>query len=430
MPFSKNSVLKHRKLTLTAVFTLLVCVTLATFVASAIPAAGMANLSGSMLSGAADLAISLAGDEETFQSHPLSGSFLSVSSLTAKTGDTLTYAVLLHTSGNKEVTADVAIHLPAGLEYVSGGESYSSGTVSWDGVKVPASKDLELTFVAKVTADETGYVVANGEFTANGETLHVQCPVSVEANGEPGKDGVRPVVNSVEIGSSDILTDRDVTINIDASDDNGVVEINVREWAYDGSPFPQWKLVESTGWVNYESSISWTLSANSGVHYVGVWVKDEEGNISLLTTKSLDYANLLISNTELSTFGLTPYLVHLDEGTQVKVEVTATSGNPDLYVWYPEKTAAPDKWSVHSGKATETVSFTAPTTGTYLILVEAINGATYSIDFTVNGGTGDQANAGVSGFTAEPVLSKIGVDPLAAGNSLPYEVHVPMIFRR
>jgi hypothetical protein len=227
-------------------------------------------------------------------------------------------------------------------------------------------------------------------------------------------------VTSVEIAGGDVQTDRDVTLNIAATDNVGVVKMQVQEWVLDrGARPPRWRVVQQSGLIDYQTSLPWTLTDQPGTHYIGVWAQDAAGNYSVLDRGDIDFASLLLPNSSVGQREATPYLVRLEQGQNVSAALTTSAGDADLYVWYPGGFGRPDKRSIVEGQGGDSVSFSAPTTGTYVFMVYGFEAATYSLSITGAGTAGIAADldaetaAKGEGLLAEPLLSVAGVDPLA-----------------
>jgi hypothetical protein len=257
-----------------------------------------------------------------------------------------------------------------------------------------------------------------------------------------GQDIVPPLVTGVTIGTQDVLTDRATTLYIEATDNVGVTQMAVVEWQLATKPYPHWQQVQSSGWLPYQPQLPWTLGAASGTHYVAVWVADAAKNVSPLTLQAVDYASLLLPDETVAEHDYVAYLVHFDANEAVTATLTPSAGDADLYVWYPGSFHLPDQKSTNGGTAVDTITFTTPTSGTYLFLVHGYTAATFDLAITPGGGTavnGSQISSPAAitaptdkadELTAEPVLSWSGINPLGIASTPdgPYTLYLPILF--
>jgi hypothetical protein len=207
---------------------------------------------------------------------------------------------------------------------------------------------------------------------------------------------------------------------------------------------PHWAVAHTSGWVPYQADYPWTLINASGTHYIGVWVADAARNVSRLDHHALDFASLLLPGTSIPKGGLVPYLVHYEASVNVTATLTTLTGDADLYVWYPGNHFLADQRSTLGGTATDVISFTTPTAGTYLFLVYGAAASTYDLGIVPVGGptsmmTGSQTVPASPNtmlgpndeLTTEPVLSQSGLDPLAdvTAPAQPIVLYLPMVVR-
>ncbi len=388
----------------------------------------------------------------------LHGSYKSASQHILRSGEVLTYTVLLHNSGAGDATADVVDELPAEVDYVAGSASDGgvydpgAGTVTWSDVNVPAGGEVSLTFRVTGTAVEAPTAAVNkATITVDDDSFGRWAAVLLVPDWWPDRDHVPPVVHDLTIDDQDVLTTRDVTLHISATDDEGVIQMYLREWQLATDPIPHWELVQSSGWVPYQTDYPWTLGAESGTHFVGVWVSDDADNTSWLSGYGLDFASLLLPDETVPEGGMVPYMVYYDAGVNVTATLDTTSGDADLYVWYPGSFADPDQKSVNPGTDTDEVSFTTPRAGTYLFLVYGYQASTYNLSITPGGGprvnglvvranvgeTGQIASdnqitaSGKTELTSEPVLTWSGLDPMIVTPAWAprFAIYLPVLFK-
>ena len=380
-------------------------------------------------------------------SFKLAGSYKSASQRTLAPGEVLTYTIQLHNSGTAEAIAQVTDQLPAEVSYVSDSATPSAiynegaGTLSWSNVTVPVGSDVSLSFAVTVTAVVTPAVVTNtATISADGDSFERRAWVLLLP--EPlDSDSVPPVVHSLTIDQQDVLTSPTVTLHISATDNVGLRWMYLREWQWARTPWPRWEVVQSSGWVSYQTDYPWTLGAESGTHFVGVWVADGALNTSWLDTRGLDFASLLQPGATVPQFGVVPYMVYYDADVDVGAVLTPTTGNADLYVWYTGGLSRP------IGTATKEVTFTTQSAGTYLFLVHSLLGATYDLSIEPGGGprppAWGMARPHVGGTTqtastevgeADDLIlpfAQSGLDPLGIAEEPagPFVVYLPMVIK-
>jgi uncharacterized repeat protein (TIGR01451 family) len=369
----------------------------------------------------------------------LKGSHKWASRHTAGPDDRFTYTILLHNSGTQSASVDVEDDLPSHVSYVSGsanqGGAYNdgAGTISWNDVSVPAGGEKRLTFdVQAGSVDYPRLVVNKATIRTGDDPFERIAPVLLLPESlDPDFDHVHPWVGDLTIGDRDVLGSRSVTLHISAGDDKGVTEMYVREWQLVTSFPPHWEVVRSSGWVPFQENYPWTLGSESGTHYVGVWVSDHAKNVSWFGGYAMDFASLLLPGESLASKESVPYLVHYEAGVNVTATLAPSSGDADLYVWYPGHHAGVDQKSTKSGTNVDQVSFTTPRDGIYLFLVHAYTATTYDLSITPAGGPraylADAAGVEAAGqpapagevdaqakveLTAEPVLIYSGLDPM------------------
>lgn len=355
----------------------------------------------------------------------LAGSIKYPSQVVLGPGDTVTYTIRLHNSSAVSLTVDVVDPIPADLEYVAGsGGSYTPAdrTVRWDDVVVPAGSSVPLTYqarpagaIARPKPVMNKATIISGSVSLERRAVVVLMPVM------PPRD-VRPPTAQLTIEGADVVTERDVTLRINATDDVGVSRMLIREWQLVTEPVPHWKVITPGSWEEFRSTRPWRLGGTAGTHFIGVWVADEAGNISVLTRSSLDFVSLLLPGETVAFGGVDAYLVAYKAGEQVTARLETVSGDADLYVWYPGNLGWPDGASTLDGAAVDALSFTTPRAGVYLFVVYGAARSTYNLSITPGGGSvADLATTLAAGkpptLTAEPVISQAGIDPLGVAEA-------------
>jgi uncharacterized repeat protein (TIGR01451 family) len=369
----------------------------------------------------------------------LRGSFKLASQFRLAPGQKMTYTINLHNSSTQDVAASVTDPLPAELSYVAGtasnGGVFSNGTLTWSNLTIPAGDDVALTFqvtpavqVARPTTVVNKATITSGDviFERRGSVTLVPQPLN-----RPNRP---PTVESLTIGDTDVVSSRDVTLHIAASAD--AAKMFIREWSLDTTDLPRWRLIQSSGWVPFQSNYSWRLGAASGTHFVGVWVADSAGNVSQLTRRAVDFVSLVTPGTVLQGNAV-PFLVYFGAGVNVSATLKTLAGDADLYAWAPGHGALPDEASTQSGTADDVVTFQTSQAGVYLFLVHGAQLSSYKLSISPAGGS-PSSIAGVriavakpSVFNSEPVLSQAGLDPLniAEAPTPPGTIYLPVVVR-
>ena len=388
--------------------------------------------------------------------HPnLAGSYKMASQRLLAPDDVLTYTIRLINSGNDDALVDVTDPVPTPMSYVTGsaneGGVYDPGTkiLTWNAITVPAASNVSLSFAVTSTVNVTRpmpvmntatiSVTGDGSFRRSAFVLLLPVP--------PNTDVIPPVVHSLTIDDQDVLTNPTVTLHISATDNVGVQWMNLHEWELTTRPLPHWSMVRSTGWITYQPEFQWTLLPDSGTHFMGVWVADAAHNVSHTDRRAIDFASLLLPNETVPLHRVVPYLVYYDAGVNVTATLTPTSGDADLYVWYPHSFFWPDQRSTSPVTMTDVVTFTTPRAGVYLFIVYGHTAATYDLSIEPGGGprvglspdATPDANTPIvyaptpkpDELLLEPVLSQSGVDPLADPSAPTgfYDIYLPIAVR-
>lgn len=373
----------------------------------------------------------------------LLGSYKLPSKVLLLPGENLTYSIVLYNNGTAEATVDVTDPLPPELDYVPGtaseGGEYDEATrtLTWRGVRVAPGSSVTLSYeVTRAVIVRIPTAVVNTSTIRVGDSSF-KCVALIMLM--PGStpddllDVIPPTVQQVRIADRDVLDERSTTLSIVASDDGDISEMYLREWYLETTAFPpRWQVVQSSGWVSYAEEYPWELGPASGTHFVGVWVKDSAGNISLLNPLAIDFASLIGSETDLPRGRAMLYLVSYQADEEVEAILDTVSGDADLYVWYPGSFLAPDHASIEMGTDRDEVSFTTPRAGTYVFVVFGYAESRFNLSISPQGGARAAAAAApANGGDSEPVaprsskappdiaslLTQTGLDPLGSATA-------------
>ena len=96
---------------------------------------------------------------------------------------------------------------------------------------------------------------------------------------------VRPVIDQFTIDTKDVLTSAETILHTKLHEGTMAKWIYIREWHIVQLPNPHWDVAASSGWVEFQPDYPWKLSEQSGLHFVGVWVADENKVVSMLSSK-------------------------------------------------------------------------------------------------------------------------------------------------
>ena len=391
---------------------------------------------------------------------PLAGSFKAASQRYVRDGGKLTFTIYLHNSSSDAVPASVSDALPVGLDYIDGsanaGGTYdvTSRTLTWTDLSVLEDSPQSLTFDVTVnnplaTPAAVTHITNTAEITSGSVTLKRSAEVFVVST--PGGDIFPPEVKSFVIGDRDVYSSPQVTLHTSASDNVGVTSMCFKEWVLATAPMPHWQQVKNCDkWVPFQADYDWTLTSQSGTHFIEVWVADAALNHSHLTRKAIDFASLLLPNTHVDLGDMIPYLVYYPAGVDVSATLTTLTGDAQLHVWHPGNMFAPDHSSPATGGATQTISFTTKWAGVYLFLVRGKQASDFDLSITPGGGAtattvaplGSAAGINMGGQAASPaqagdptynpILPQSGLDPLSVSQDPigPFNyTYLPLIVR-
>jgi uncharacterized repeat protein (TIGR01451 family) len=315
-------------------------------------------------------------------------------------GESLTFTILLYNSSVDTISVDVIDTLPAELTYVADSVSddgvYDAGshTITWaDLEEMPYVSQLLLTFKVESASEISESVEVTNQAnvtTSEGHDYDIEASVTL-IPGSPRDDVEFPVVESIIIDEMDILTNPDVTLHIQASDNIGVEKMKIKEWQVGGDPQQGWVETKTSGWVPFSETYEWTLGAKPGVKFIGVWVADAAENVSHATQEAFDFASYLKPDTtfgvEKDESGMVPYLVYYDEGEKVEAFLDWTSSDDDsafLVYWEPGQyeTAVPSENDEIIIEATDDGIYVF---GVFFTATEP-TGLVYNLDISPGGG--------------------------------------------
>lgn len=226
-----------------------------------------------------------------------------------------------------------------------------------------------------------------------------------------------------------------VTLRVSATDGpggSGVRTVSFVEYEF-RQEAGRWVPVQQSSWFGYASTPSyypWTVVSGGGLKMIQAWFIDRAGNLSHFPgTDWIDYIPPL-NRVEAGQWRM--YRFDAEAGSTANIQLTPTSGDPDLYVRRLGNVGQPEYYSNQLGMELDGVSFVAPETGTYQVEVFGFAASEYELDIffggTVTGGVSDKiiptsplaaallppdspflAQPPVADFTASPIT---GFSPL------------------
>lgn len=195
------------------------------------------------------------------------------------------------------------------------------------------------------------------------------------------RDTTPPKLKSLTVsGANGFVDTRTVQIELKASDSggSGLGSYYLRESQFSGNPADGWvEVANSGGWQPYQqpsTSFSWTLGAQPGVHYLQLFVADRAGNV--IREPGVVFVNYRPAQVPIALDGLHIYRVAPAAGSSSTVRMDVIGGNPDLYVFGPGVSFAPE-----GDGLIEQMNFLAQNS-VYQIEVAGFQAGSYSLNFT------------------------------------------------
>ncbi len=201
-----------------------------------------------------------------------------------------------------------------------------------------------------------------------------------------------PRIRSVTTNVGANLTQtQDLLLNVQASDSDGsgLAGVFIVEYVFSGAVDQPWETVQRSGWLPFGRSegrqVAWRLSDAPGVHYLQVFVSDRAGNVT--AAPELTFVSFLPALQSIAQDALKIYRMRPPVGARVTIQLTATAGNPDLYVFGPDLAFTPE-----SDDPIEQVTFTVPQNAYaagayYQVEVSGHAAGTYRLNLSTTAGT-------------------------------------------
>ena len=245
---------------------------------------------------------------------------------------------------------------------------------------------------------------------------------------DPGVDVDAPAAPTVSIQRRRDTFTRELQLHIDTGETTDATRLFVREWGWDAAQ-ARWAVRGESGWTPFSPTVNWTLSADAGVKYVGVWLADAAGNVSTLRAESLVFANVLEGAPSLAGGERVQYRFPLDTHELAIFNLIAVAGNPNLYVWQPFSGFHP-QYAATTPAYVDTVGFRAETAGLYLVEIEADGDSQFELVLSGDIQPADAAAAGAVSpahplTVGDPLSAGVAVAPLPPGEL--YEIYLPNV---
>ncbi len=391
------------------------------------------------------------------QSSPdLGGSSVTASPASVRPGDTVNLVLVARNAGWQEAMVSTTDTLPVGLTPVAGSLASdvqydaSTRTITWPATLLWPGEWNRHNFEAQVDVGTPATTLENQatfhafwpntdllppgqrqDFLDREQTVSAVAAIVVAPGQSAGADFTPPWVD-VTLGTRQVVGGSQVRLGIDAAPDARWMYL--REWTPDPST-GAWTVAQSSGWLDYSSVYTWTLSAGQGVKYLGMWVADDTGNVSTLDEHSLGFVNRIDGPQSLADGQRVQYRGFIDYGTWVLAVLKTVVGDPDLYVWRPHNSYRPDGFSnetVDPGQVEDLGTDFVQQSGRFLVDVQAVGASDYEL--TLNGEARSEPNAVQALVAKERPAHPLSVsDPLSAGQlgpivGSPLKIYLPVMY--
>ncbi len=197
------------------------------------------------------------------------------------------------------------------------------------------------------------------------------------------QDTTPPEVVSFTSKDGRYVSQTSVSLQVDARDTgpdpvSGVQSIYLYEYEYN-QPAAEWVQVQASGWTDLPKSgaFRWDLIPTPGLHYLKVWASDRAGNISALPGSLL--LNYQPGKGKLAQGLLHLYRQELTAGETLRLDLTSTTGDADIYLWGPDNTLVASSLLTST---LESITYQAVKGGMYQIEVFGYSSTDYELEIT------------------------------------------------
>lgn len=387
----------------------------------------------------------------------IAGSSLTASPATIRPGDVVTFTVVARNAGWQEAHVSVVDTLPTGLTPVietlapDVGYNPAMGSLTWPARLLWPGQWVRHTFQARAATGLPATTLKNQailhafwpntnllppaqkqEFLDHEQTVTVTASVAVNPTLPAGVDVTAPWATLVH-PSRQVLGIPQVALSLLAAPDARWMFL--REWTPDPTG-GDWTVAQSSGWIDYTETYTWTLSAGQGVRYLGVWIADGSGNVSTLDEHALVFVNRVDDNQVLADGQRIQYRGDIEQGTWITGLLTTVAGDPDLYAWRPRNGFWPDRYTdatVPPGGVEDLGYQLVQQSGRYLLEVQAVGDSEYRLELAGQApGMAEESRA--LAVKPRPQHPLVVSDPLSAGQLGPIagpllKIYLPVINR-
>ena len=267
----------------------------------------------------------------------------------------------------------------------------------------------------------------------------------------PQTDTTPPVASNLQVnGGVDEVTDPEVTFTVDGTDpgqpSSGVKQVFYVElqWLEGiGSGQGIWYPVKWSDWLPFaQQPHDWTLYPTSGLRYLQAWIADGAGNVSARPARTL--LSYLPGTDEVDQGETQVYrkAVAANRCLTVRVEPTASSMDPDLYVWFPSYQPGNGQfaYSINGAGQVDQVVIQPTEAGVYQIEVDGFTDASYGLTVQVTDSCSTAAGLSLEQASANagktprnepdiPVNEEPGDDVMAPDAPAEYAIFLPAAMR-
>ncbi|MFC2054649.1 hypothetical protein ACFLV7_10210, partial [Chloroflexota bacterium] len=386
----------------------------------------------------------------------LNGSNLTATPAVTRPGGTVAFVAAVRNSGNQEAWVQLSDTLPPGLtpviDLLPADVDYdpSTRTLTWPARLLWPGEWHRFHF--KVQVDEglgamemenqaTAYaywpdtddlpIFKRRRFEEMEQTVDFSTTVTVDPDLLVGVDVLAPWVYLNVLGNQ-MQTEPQVELVIQTTPD--AQWMYIREWTLDPDN-GGWEIAQNSGWLPFNQTSMWTLSAGAGVKYIGVWVADNEKNVSTLNEHSLDFTNLLASAPSLADGHRHQYRFELEPGNLAIFNLVANQGDPDLYVWDPYHALLPN-YAAEGDQLVDVVGFYPRLKGIHLFEVIARGESSYQLLSATPTETDQQSTLEAADASKNRPQHPLTVsNPLTSGMGTPpgfpdfFRIYIPLIYK-
>ena len=202
----------------------------------------------------------------------------------------------------------------------------------------------------------------------------------------PAADTQPPVIDSFAANQGSPTTDNRsvtlVTVGHDQPGGSGLGQVMYAEMHWSGGA-QTWVPVQFTDWLSFgPQPHTWQLHPVPGMRYVQVWVADLALNISPVAVKTM--INFIPATDALLAGETHIFRLYAEVGQCLKVSVTPSVGDPDLYVWPPGYETGQLAWySILGAGEPDVVEIPVSAAGQYQVEVEGVTATEYAMSVTI-----------------------------------------------